>query len=428
MVGVAKADATFRRRLLPAAAMMAMVSSGVAAAQKVGDTAHVTPDGLPAPYATPTVHNTHVRVDRPDKQPLRVPPGFRATLLRDHVENARNLLVLPDGGVLVAQQKPGTLTLLREGDGKDGGKGEAESWLWAAGFDKPYGLAFHEGFVYVADTEAVWRLPWREGATAAPGERQRLTPPGALGDRNGHDTRSLVIAPDGRYFYVGVGSAANIAEEAPPRATIQEFPIEGGEGRTLATGLRNPVGMGFRPESNDLYAVVNERDGMGDGLVPDFLTRIEPGGFYGWPYAYLGSHPQPEFADKRPDLVEQSIAPDLLFESHSAPLGMVFTDRLNGPAHFRNGALVALHGSSSRSDPVGYTVVFAPFDGKKPAGGYEVFASGFLREEGEDRRPRVWGRPAGLAIARDGSLLIADSLGSVWKVAYVGTGKMSSRR
>jgi len=408
-----------RRLAVPFLILIAAPALAQKPAQNVGDMVRLKVEELPAPYATPAVSNTHVRVERPAKQPLRVPRGFKATLFRDGVENARNLLALPDGGVLVAQQKPGTLTLLRDLDGN----GEAEEeWLWAAGFDNPYGLAFHEGFVYVADVEAVWRLPWREGATAAPGERQRLTPPGALGTGDGHDTRSLAIAPDGKRFYVGVGSVANIAEEEAPRATIQEFPIEGGEGRSFATGLRNPVGMGFRPGTKDLYAVVNERDGMGDGLVPDFLTRVEPGGFYGWPYAYLGTNPQPGLEDKQPELVAKTITPNVLFEAHSTPLGMVFAEGLNGPDRFRKGAFVALHGSSSRAEPVGYTVVFVPFEGKKPAGGYEVFAAGF-RVPGEDASPTVWGRPAGLAVARDGSLLIADSLGSVWRVAYVGSGK-----
>ncbi len=416
------------RRLL---ALFLVLLSAPALAQKpaqnVGDAVRLKIEELPPPDATPAVSNKPVPVERPAKQPLRVPQGYKATLFRDHVENARNLLALPDGGVLVAQQKPGTLTLLRDLDRN----GEAdEEWVWAAGFDKPYGLAFHEGFVLVADLEGVWRLPWREGAAAAQGERRLITPPGALGTGavagDGHDTRSLAVAPDGRHLYVGVGSAANIAEEEPPRATIQEFPMDGGidgdGGRSFATGLRNPVGMAFRPGTNDLYAVVNERDGMGDGLVPDFLTRIERDSFYGWPYAYLGPHPQPDFADRRPDLVETAVTPDVLFEAHSAPLGMVFTDGMDGPERFRKGALVALHGSSSRSEPVGYTVVFVPFEGKRPAGGYEVFASGF-RVAGEDSRPTVWGRPAGLAVARDGSLLIADSLGSVWRVSYVGNRK-----
>lgn len=414
--------------------MLAMPALARDVARTAGDRVHLRGEDLPAPNATPSVSNKPVPVGRPAKAALRVPAGFRATLFRDRVENARNLLLLPDGGVLVAQQKPGTLTLLRDTDGK----GEAEEcWLWAGGFDKPFGLAFHEGFVYVADAEAVWRLPWREGATTAPGERQRLTPPGALGGREGHDTRSLAIAPDGRHFYVGIGSAANLAEEDPPRATIQAFPIEGtvegGEPRTVATGLRNPVGMAFRPGSNDLYAVVNERDGLGDGLAPDFLARIEREGFYGWPYAYAGPNPQPGFADKRPDLVARTIVPDLLLESHSAPIGLIFADRLNGPARYRGGAFVALHGSSSRSEPVGYTVVFVPFEGGKPTGAYEVFASGFRlpneedggedKSEGKsegDKRPLVWGRPSGLAVAKDGSLLIADSLGSVWRVSYTG--------
>ncbi len=393
-------------------------------AREVGDRVTLRVEDLPAPGATPTVSNTPLPVERPAGRPLRVPPGFTATLFRDGVENARNLLVLPDGGVLVAQQKPGTLTLLHDRDG-DGAAEEA--WLWAAGFDRPFGLAFHGGFVLVADAQAVWRLPWREGATAAAGERRRLTPPGALGGSDGHDTRSLVLAPDGTRFYVGIGSASDVAEEEAPRATIQEFAADGGQPRTVATGLRNPVGMAFRPGSEDLYVVVNERDGLGDGLVPDFLTRVEPDGFYGWPYAYLGGNPQPGLAERRPDLVARTLVPDLLFEAHSAPLGLVFAERTGFPQRWRNGAFVALHGSSSRSRPVGYTVVFVPFEGRRPAGGYELFAAGFrLDHEGDGPRPVVWGRPSGLAVGKDGSLLVAESLGSVWRIAY-GSGRRTRR-
>ncbi len=381
-------------------------------AQTVGETVRLRAGDLPAPYATPAVAKSAEPVARPGGQPLRVPPGFTATLFRDRVAHARNLLVLPNGDVLVAQQRPGTLTLLRNADG-DGKAEEARDW--AGGFDQPFGLAHRDGAVYVGDTQGVWRLPWSAGAPTA-GERTRITPAGALGRASGHSTRSVAVSPDGQRLYVGIGSEGNIGEEPAPRATIREFAIDGGGGRTFAAGLRNPVGIAFKPGTNDLYAVVNERDGLGDGLVPDYLTRVRDGGFHGWPYAYTGTHPQPGFADKRPDLVAQSILPDLLIRPHSAPLGLVFGDATRFPDRFRQGAFIALHGSWNRSDPTGYAVIFAPFEGGRPTGAYETFVTGF-RVPGGDAA-RVWGRPSGLAVGQDGSLLIAEDSGSVWRVAY----------
>lgn len=378
----------------------------------VGETVRLRAADLPKPYATPAVANMAERVPRPGAQPLRVPPGFTVTLFRDKVENARNLVTLPNGDVLVAQQRPGTLTLLRDADG-DGQAEEAR--VWAADFDRPFGLAYHDGAVYVGDVAGVWRLGWSAGADKA-GERRRITPAGALGRGSGHSTRSVAVSPDGARIYVGIGSDGNIAEEPEPRATVREFAIDGSGGRTFAAGLRNPVGIAFKPGTNDLYTVVNERDGLGDGLVPDYLTRVEGGGFYGWPYAYTGTHPQPDFAGKRPDLVARSITPDLLIRPHSAPLGLVFGDATRFPDRFRQGAFIALHGSWNRSDPTGYAVVFAPFENGRPSGSYETFAAGFRVPGGESAR--VWGRPSGLAVGKDGSLLIAEDTGSVWRIAY----------
>ena len=390
--------------------------------QTVGAEVHVGMDTLPKPYATPSVDNEAVLVPRPGGQPLRAPRGFTVSLFRDGVENARNLLVLPNGDVLVAQQKPGTLTLLRDADG-DGHAEMAETW--AEGFDQPFGLAFHDGAVLVGDLDGVWRLPWTAG-TAKAGERRRLTPEGAFGKHGGHNTRSLAVAPDGRHFYVGIGSEGNIGVEPEPRATIQEFRIDGSGQRQYAGGLRNPVGLAFKPGTNDLYTVVNERDGMGDQLVPDFLTSVTPGGFYGWPYSYIGGNPQPGFAGQRPDLVKAALAPGLLFQAHSAPIGLVFGDANHFPERYRMGAFVALRGSWNRSRPTGYAIAFvpfdsAPFDKSRPTGTYETFVTGFRvnsRPDG-DETPRVWGRPSGLAVAADGALLIADDTsGSVWRVAY----------
>ncbi|MBY0431320.1 MAG: PQQ-dependent sugar dehydrogenase, partial [Rhodospirillales bacterium] len=245
---------------------------------------------------------------------------------------------------------------------------------------------------------------------------ERVTPPGALGKDDGHWTRNIVFHPDGSRFYVAVGSRGNIGEEAPPRATIQEFRADGSGQRSFATGLRNPVGIDFRPGTAELWSVVNERDGLGDGLVPDYFTHVREGGFYGWPYAYIGPHPQPDLGGKRPDLVARSIIPDILFRSHSAPLGMTFYRGESFPPDYRDDAFVALHGSWNAAEPRGYMVVRVPFRDSRPAGWYEPFASGF-RTGGKDRA-RVWGRPVGLAVAKDGSLLVADDEGqTIWRIS-----------
>ncbi|AWK87373.1 PQQ-dependent sugar dehydrogenase [Azospirillum thermophilum] len=409
---------TFRRAALFGLALAAAATPALAQrppGQSVGDSIHVRVQDLPKPYETPAVAVQAESVKRPARDPLRVPEGFTVTLFRDNVDHARNLLTLPNGDVLVAQQRPGSVTLLRDADGD--GKAELAA-AWATGFDRPYGLAYHDGAVYVGDLAGVWRLPWTEGAAKA-GERRRITADGAFGKRGGHNTRTVAVSPDGRTLYVGIGSDGNIDEEPEPRATIQAFSIDGGNQRTFASGLRNAVGMAFRPGSSELYTVVNERDGLGDQLVPDYLTRVQEGGFYGWPYSYLGSNPQPDFAEKRPDLVKRAIVPDVLFQAHSAPLGLVFGDRTIFPEKYRAGAFVALHGSWNRSDPVGYTVAFVPFRDGKPTGGYEIFAAGF-RMPGGSGPARVWGRPSGLSVARDGSLLIADDYGAVWRVVHRG--------
>jgi len=331
-----------------------------------------------------------------------VPPGWRATLFADHLDHPRNLMVLPDGSLLVAEQHADKLTRLVDSNGD--GRADHRS-TFAEGFAEPFGLAFHDNAVWVADTRRVWRLPWTSGAERVD-SRDPVTETGALGDGSGHNTRSLAIAPDGKHFYVGIGSRGNLDEEEAPRATVQEFAIDGSRQRTFAAGLRNPVGMAFRPGSDELWAVVNERDGQGDELVPDYLTEVTRDAFYGWPYAYVGHHPQPGFAEKAPERVERTRVPDLLFRSHSAPLGLAFQ---GGDAY------VGLHGSWNRSTPIGYLVARVPFKDGKPQGYYEVFASGFTVAPG-----KVWGRPVGIAAAPDGSLYIADDAGkTVWKIARI---------
>jgi len=220
-------------------------------------------------------------------------------------------------------------------------------------------------------------------------------------------------------LFVGVGSSGNLGVEPEPKATIQRFNPDGSNQTTYASGTRNPTALAFHPETGELFAVVQERDGLGDRLPSDYLTHVQQGGFYGWPYAYIGKHPQPGFANLAPDKVNATITPDLLFEAHSSTLDLVFYEGDQFPPEYKGSAFVALKGSWNRSQPTGYKVVRVPFKDGRPEGYYENFATGFW-VSGE-HRAEVWGRPAALAIAKDGSLLIADDTGgTIWRVAYTG--------
>jgi glucose/arabinose dehydrogenase len=399
-----------------AVGLMMAAQQAAAVDDQPGQRFEIRPDQLPAPYATPSSGNSPSRVQRPADATLSVPAGFKVNIFADRLEQARWMTVAPNGDLLLAEPRGGKITLLRDSD-KDGRADVVTTF--ADGFERPHGLAVHGSYLYVGDVNEVYRLPYKPGDTKAAGRRELVGSEGALGSGGGHWTRNIAFSPDGAHFYVAVGSGGNIDEEAAPRATVQEFKADGSGQRTLAAGLRNPVGIAFYPGTSDLYVVVNERDGLGDGLVPDYLTRVKDGGFYGWPYAYIGPHPQPDYAQRRPDLVKQTIVPDLLFESHSAPLGLVFYDAKQFPAQFRGGAFVALHGSWNAGKPTGYKVVFVPFKDRRPAGYYENFAVGFWA--GGAQRAQVWGRPAGLVVAADGSLLIADDVSqTIWRVSYGG--------
>lgn len=360
---------------------------------------------LAKPYATPSRANASNEVPR-DKNMPTVPAGFRVNVFAEDLDHARNMLVLPNGDVLLAEQRPGKITLLR--DANNDGVAEVKD-TFASGFNIVYGLALGKDTLFVGDVEGIWSLPYTAGDTKARAPQQRITADNAFGGGGGHVTRNLALSSDGSKIYVAIGSRGNIAEEPEQRATIQEFTLQGGKAtaqRTFASGLRNAVGTAFYPGTNSLFTVVNERDGLGDELVPDYLTQVSDGGFYGWPYSYLGSNPQPGYAEKREDLVKKAIVPDVLFRSHSAPLGLAFYTGTSFPAEYHGGAFVALHGSWNAAKPRAYHVVFVPFKGGKPAANsYKVFASGFWT--GSDK-PQVWGRPAGVAVANDGSLLIAD--------------------
>ena len=343
---------------------------------------------------------------------LAVPDGFRVNIFAQGLSHARWLTVAADGTVFVAESRAGIVTMLRDLDGD----GVAESRaVFISGLNVPHGLVAREGFLYVADVDGVWRFGYSLMRDEPTRPAEMVTAPGALGGTNGHVTRGLVFGPD--RFFVSVGSASNINIEAAPRATVQVFDNDGRNQATFATGLRNPVGIDFHPNTGELYVVVAERDGMGDELVPDFFTRIREGEFFGWPYAYIGANPQPGLGDLRPDLVAESREPDILFQAHSTPLGLTFYDGESFPPAYRGDAFVALRGSFNAAEPRGYMVVRVPFEDGRPKGYYEAFATGFW-VSGEATADVV-GRPVGLAVAPDGSLLVADDVGNrIWRISY----------
>ncbi len=387
----------------------------IGADEAVGTRYHIRADDLPEPFATKSVGNRPVVIDRPAGAQLRVPDGFEVSLFADGLQHPRGMVVAPDGAIFVTEANVGQVTRLVDEDG-DGMVDRVS--VFARDFRLPSGIALHEGDLYIADERAVWWLGPVAGRSSAEGRRP-ITRAGALGDAGGHWTRMLKFAPDGKSFFVSVGSESNINEEPLPRASIQRFDLESGEQTVFASGLRNPVGLTFYPSSDRLFTVVNERDGLGDGLVPDFLTEVTEGDFYGWPYAYLGSNADPTFGDIRPDLVAATLEPDVLLAAHSAALDLVFYDKDQFPEAFRGDAFVALHGSWNASVPTGYKVVRVHFDDGNPVGSYETFVAGFWTEG--NTPARVWGRPAGLALTDEGELLIADDEGgTIWRVRWAG--------
>ena len=378
------------------------------AEHEIGRRFRIDPAALPPPGVQPSVRNGP-RVVAHAGQGLAVPPGFTATLFATGIANPRRLLVLPNGDVLVAQQRPGHVLRLR-----DDGTGRAvSSDRYAGPFNEPYGLAWRGDHLLVADQDGIWRVPG-PGQPAEP-----ITRKGVFGVAWGHSNRPLAVDPKSGALFVGVGSIGNIAVEPEVKATIQRFDPDGSNQTTYAAGARNPTTLAFHVRTGELWAGVQERDGLGDDLPSDYLIRVRQGGFYGWPFAYLGPNPQPGFAERAPAKVRATIVPDLLFQAHSSLLDLVFYEAAQFPARYRGSAFAALKGSWNRSKPTGYKLVHVPFENGRPVGWYENFATGFW-VSGYDRA-EAWGRPAALAVAKDGSLLVADDTGNtIWRISYTG--------
>jgi len=355
------------------------------------------------------------------------------------LDHPRWLHVLPNGDVLVAEANtpkqdigwsfkglmmtwalnlagagvpsPNRIILLRDADGD--GVAETRS-VFLEGLNSPFGMALIGDKLYVADTDALLRFDYQEGATTIEGAGTKVADLPA-GPRNYHWTKSLVASPDGNRLYVGVGSNSNAGENGleweKGRAQILEIDPATGETRSFATGLRNPVGLAFEPQTSALWAVVNERDELGSDLVPDYLTEVKQGAFYGWPFAYWGQHVDVRAQPQNPELVAETLTPDYSLGNHVAPLGLAFAEGDLLPERFRSGAFIGEHGSWNRIPFSGYKVVFVPFGDGRPTGRPVDVLTGFLSERGEAQ-----GRPSGVAIDRRGALLVADDVGNVvWR-------------
>lgn len=371
------------------------------------------------------------------------PAGFRVQALARDLSSPRNVLALPNGDVLVVESegpnlepalrpkdiimgwamakahgdsgptKPtNQITLLRDANGDD----LAESRTVLIGhLNSPFGIAYADGALYIGATDAILRVPFTPGQTSITARATVLTElPGGPIDH--HWTKDLTLSPDGTKLYVGIGSNSNITENGieaeKGRAQIWEVDRQTGAARPYATGLRNPNGLTFYPGSNTLWAVINERDELGPNLVPDYMTSVRPGGFYGWPYSYYGQHVDPRVRPQRPDLVRAAIPPDYALSSHVAPLGLTFYTGGGMPAAYQGGAFVGEHGSWDRDHFNGYKVVFVPFANGRPSGRAQDFLTGFLSSDG-----KAHGRPVGVTVDRAGALLVADDAGNaVWRV------------
>jgi glucose/arabinose dehydrogenase len=367
---------------------------------------------LPEPNATESVNNGPELVARPEGARPRAPKGWKVELYAERLENPRQIRTAPNGDVFVAESRAGRIRVLRGVDAS----GRAKTVeTFASGLTKPFGIAFYPPgpepkYVYVGDTDEVVRFAYSNGDLKARGGPEKIASvPGGGNVDGGHWTRDVAFSRDGKRMFVSVGSFSNVNDpdehpEERERADILEFGPDGSGRRVYASGLRNPVGLAVDPRTGELWASVNERDRLGDDLPPDYITRVADGGFYGWPWFYIGGHPDPRLPGRRPELKAKTLVPDVLIQPHDASLGIAFSP---------DGDLFAAeHGSWNRAARTGYEIIRVPLKNGRSDGSYEDFVTGFVTPDG-----RVWGRPVGVAFLPDGSLLFTDDAsGSVWRV------------
>jgi glucose/arabinose dehydrogenase len=360
---------------------------------------------LPPPFATPSSTNRPHVIAKPSGAQLHVPDGFTVEPYAEGFEQPRYMTLGPSKEILLSDSKAGTVYILKPQRKK-----------LIEHLDRPYGLAFWKDYLYVGETTSVKRYKYDAKAmTAGPGEQVV----DMKGFDKGHWTRGVLFDAAGKKMYVGVGSSSNVDPGDPPmRAAINQFNPDGSDHVIFASGTRNPTSIHWYPGTDTLWASVQERDALGDDLVPDYFTSIKQGGFYGWPYAYIGPHEDPRRKGEKPDLVAKTITPDVILGAHVAVIDFEFYTGKQFPAHYQGGAFFCFHGSWNRSKRVGQSIAFMPFKNGKPSGQLEEFMSGWML--GPDSRD-VWGRPVGLLVMTDGSLLVSeDGNNKIYRISYKG--------
>jgi glucose/arabinose dehydrogenase len=395
--------------------------------EKPGNVHHISAADLPQPYATPAVENHPHVASRPSQAWPQAPVGFKVDLYAADLKNPRLIRTAPNGDLFLAESGPGRILVFRgiTANGKPETMG-----TFATGLTRPFGIAFYPPgpdpkFVYVGNTDSVVRFPYQNGDLKAGGGPETVIANIPSGNERagggGHWTRDVTFSPDGKKMFVAVGSRGNIANADEDkseyhRANILEANPDGSDLRVYASGIRNPVGIAIDLSTGELWTSVNERDDIGDNLPPDYITHVQEGGFYGWPWYYIGGNEDPRLKGKHPELKDKVIVPDVLLEPHNASLELTFYEAQQFPEKYRAGIFAAEHGSWNRSVRTGYEVIFVPTKDGKATGEYEDFVTGFVTSDG-----KVWGRPVGVAVAKDGSLMISDDgSDSIWRISYAG--------
>ena len=378
----------------------------------------ILPSDLPKPYASESARKSSRLIKQPANAVLKMPEGFEVNVFAEgQFRYPRWMSLAPNGDVFVADSRGNRIIVLRDTN-KDG-KAD-QRFVFSDKVSQPFGMAFWKDWFYVANTDSVVRFKYKAGQTSAKTKPEKIIELTEGGYRQ-HWTRNIIFSPDGKKLYVSIGSSGNYRPETDERrAAINVYNPDGSGHKVFAGGLRNPIGLAFNPKNGELWTAVNERDRLGNDLVPDFVTSVKEGAFYGYPYSYIGQNPEPRLKGARPDLIKKAIIPDVLVTSHSAALGIVFNNGKMFPKKYRGDAFVAFHGSWNREKLTGYKIIRLDFDkkGKLKGKGYEDFVTGWLPSE--DSR-EVWGRPVGLLMLKDGSMLIADDgAKKIWRVSYKG--------
>lgn len=384
--------------------------------EQPGTVHRITVQDLPEPFASESATNGPKIVARPPDSWPKAPAGFKVDLYATGLHNPRLMRKAPNGDIFLAETSAGNIKVFR---GITPDHKPEQVQVFATGLNTPFGIAFYPPgpdprWVYVADMDAVVRFPYHNGDMTSTGPPEHLDD---LPSGGHHRSRDIQFSPDGKKMYVSVGSQENVNDgpEELHRADILEYNPDGSGLRVYASGIRNAVGIAFHPKTGELWCSVNERDGLGNNLVPDYITHVQEGGFYGWPWWYMGGHQDPRFAGKRPDLKDKVLTPDVILQPHNASLQMTFYEGKQFPAEYQDDIFAAEHGSWNRSPRAGYEVIRVPLHQAGHASGeYEDFLTGFVVDD-----QSVWGRPVGVTVAPDGSLLVSDDAsGSIWLVSY----------